>query len=237
MGKKLSHKSSGKIEKKQPPQQQEGINTLIKVLKPRVYITDSSTFKSLVQELTGNGNITSGIPSFPPPLPVIDLDDGGYQESSADLSSFDSSQVNNFIPPTTTTTTTFDYSQFQESTSPEFSFDSSQVNSSINIPTSFGDYPPVQIGNNGFSFEYSSSEVNVPTPFANFEYSRPLESCLVNDMSNMETGFSQYKEIESWLLEVDPTVYSNDDCYVTSNIEQEVSVSDYDLSGSHMIIF
>lgn len=235
MGKKPTHKSSRKIEKKQSPQQEEGLNTLIKVLKPRVYITDSSTFKSLVQELTGNGNITNGTPSFPPPpLPVIDLDDGSYQESSADLSSFDSSQVNNFIPPATTT---FDYLPFQETTSPEFSFDSSQVNSSVNIPTSFGDYSPVQIGNNGFSFEYSSSEANVATSFANFEYSRPLESCLGNDMSNMETGFSQYREIESWLLEVDPTVYSYDDVYVTSNIiEQEVCVSDYNLSGSRMII-
>lgn len=40
------------------------LNNLIKFLKPKVYITDSSNFKNLVQQLTGNGN--SPIISSPP---------------------------------------------------------------------------------------------------------------------------------------------------------------------------
>lgn len=79
--------------------------SLIKILRPKVYITDSSSFKTLVQQLTGNGN---GSPvSSPPPshvsasspplgLPLvahhdIQEDDHGYQDiNSLDLS-FDSS--------------------------------------------------------------------------------------------------------------------------------------------------
>ncbi|KAK1397209.1 VQ domain-containing protein [Heracleum sosnowskyi] len=44
--------------------EKENLNYLVKVLKPRVYITHPCNFKSLVQELTGN-EIAS-----PPPLPI-----------------------------------------------------------------------------------------------------------------------------------------------------------------------
>ncbi|OWM73281.1 hypothetical protein CDL15_Pgr001395 [Punica granatum] len=56
------HNNVEKIKKKIiKRQQQPPINSLIKVLRPRVYITDSSAFKSLVQQLTGNG-----VPGMPP---------------------------------------------------------------------------------------------------------------------------------------------------------------------------
>ncbi|KAL2322524.1 hypothetical protein Fmac_026903 [Flemingia macrophylla] len=45
--------------------QKHQFNSLIKVLRPKVYITDSSSFKKLVQELTGNGSPTT---LSPPPL-------------------------------------------------------------------------------------------------------------------------------------------------------------------------
>ncbi|KAF3444998.1 hypothetical protein FNV43_RR14691 [Rhamnella rubrinervis] len=68
-------------------------NSWIKVLRPKVYITDSSSFKSLVQELTGNGSSSSSpIITSPPPmkLQVADKiqDDYYHQvepESSTDV--------------------------------------------------------------------------------------------------------------------------------------------------------
>lgn len=94
MGKKSSSQASMKIPKHEKKQQ---IHSLIKILRPKVYITDSSNFKNLVQELTGNGN--SPVSSPPPSisaaspstgLPLIDIQDHAYQENSLDLS-FDSS--------------------------------------------------------------------------------------------------------------------------------------------------
>lgn len=54
MGKKPSHsQSSLKISKNS---EKKSLNSLISALRPKVYITDSLSFKQLVQELTGNGN-------------------------------------------------------------------------------------------------------------------------------------------------------------------------------------
>ena len=58
MGKNLN-KASQKISKNEKQQ----FNSLIKVLRPKVYITDSSSFKQLVQELTGNGSSTTTSPT------------------------------------------------------------------------------------------------------------------------------------------------------------------------------
>lgn len=82
------------------------LNNLIKVLRPKVYITDSSNFKRLVQELTGNGS--SIVPSSSSltskhqqgqadhleynHVPVIDVeDDHGDPQSSLEAISFDAS--------------------------------------------------------------------------------------------------------------------------------------------------
>ncbi|PIN11577.1 hypothetical protein CDL12_15819 [Handroanthus impetiginosus] len=62
MGKK-SGQSPMKISKYEKKQ---NLNGLIKILRPKVYITDSSNFKNLVQELTGNGKIYSPVLSSPP---------------------------------------------------------------------------------------------------------------------------------------------------------------------------
>lgn len=63
MGKNLSQASH--IISKKGKQQ---FNSLIKVLRPKVYITESSTFKKLVQELTGNGSSTTSSPTLLEPL-------------------------------------------------------------------------------------------------------------------------------------------------------------------------
>ncbi|CAI9757177.1 unnamed protein product [Fraxinus pennsylvanica] len=105
MGKKSSQ-SSMKISKNDK-KRQHIINNFIKNLRPKVYIIDSSNFKNLVQELTGNGNGNGNgnspimVSSPPPPhastsppveevRAIIDIEDHAYQENSLDIS-FDSS--------------------------------------------------------------------------------------------------------------------------------------------------
>ncbi|KAK1566443.1 hypothetical protein Q3G72_000020 [Acer saccharum] len=65
-------KEGGKNENCSKKQQ---LNHLIKVLRPKVYITDTSNFKSLVQQLTGNINATSSSSlSLPPSSQSSPLD-------------------------------------------------------------------------------------------------------------------------------------------------------------------
>ncbi|MFQ6633880.1 hypothetical protein Gotur_012068 [Gossypium turneri] len=93
MGKKIISQVKGKISKtdKKPL-----MNSMIKVLRPKVYIIDSSSFKSLVQELTGNPTVSSpssSSSSSEKMVPVIEVeDDHGNPESSMEYSaSFDAS--------------------------------------------------------------------------------------------------------------------------------------------------
>ncbi|MED6218973.1 hypothetical protein PIB30_031529 [Stylosanthes scabra] len=65
MVKNLNKKSSHKVSKNHERQQQQ-LKSLINVLKPKVYITDTSSFKQLVQELTGINNGSSSSSSTPP---------------------------------------------------------------------------------------------------------------------------------------------------------------------------
>ncbi|XVF31770.1 hypothetical protein REPUB_Repub17cG0020900 [Reevesia pubescens] len=104
MGKKiLSQVQAVKISKTSDKKQ---LNSLIKVLRPKVYITDSSSFKTLVQHLTGNGaTVSQSLPSSSPQmvekvLTVIDVEDHDHEsnpessmESSFNASSLESFQV------------------------------------------------------------------------------------------------------------------------------------------------
>lgn len=60
MGKKVRQEASLKISKNE-----KQVHSLIKVLRPKVYIIDSSNFKRLVQELTGNISSYSSPPTKP----------------------------------------------------------------------------------------------------------------------------------------------------------------------------
>jgi len=62
MGKKISQ-SPVKICRNHEKQ----LHSLIQVLRPKVYITDTSSFKRLVQQLTGNISCSSNASSSPPP--------------------------------------------------------------------------------------------------------------------------------------------------------------------------
>ncbi|AES70062.1 hypothetical protein MtrunA17_Chr3g0096191 [Medicago truncatula] len=62
MGKKVINQASSLKSSKNIIHEKQQFNNLIKVLKPKVYITKSSCFKKLVQELTGNGNTNTLFP-------------------------------------------------------------------------------------------------------------------------------------------------------------------------------
>lgn len=102
----MSLQASFKVTKKnnhESNNNKKHLNNLINVLRPKVYITDSSNFKRLVQELTGNGSSSSTMPFSPSPrrteaalennVPVIDIVDdyGDKLKASVEACSFDAS--------------------------------------------------------------------------------------------------------------------------------------------------
>lgn len=99
MGKKTMTESSAnshskKISRNRDKKQLQLNSSLqIKVLKPKVYITDSWNFKSLVQELTGNNGSSHRRRPVQHPVPVMDnLEDHACHDSAAqEASSLDSS--------------------------------------------------------------------------------------------------------------------------------------------------
>ncbi|MBA0715514.1 hypothetical protein Golax_014406, partial [Gossypium laxum] len=95
MGKKIISQVKGKISKTSCSDKKPLMNRMIKLLRPKVYIIDSSSFKSLVQELTGNPTVSSpsSSSSSEKMVPVIEVeDDHGNPESSMEYSaSFDAS--------------------------------------------------------------------------------------------------------------------------------------------------
>ncbi|XVE72356.1 hypothetical protein DITRI_Ditri11bG0032900 [Diplodiscus trichospermus] len=74
MGKKVNQLASTKMSKNE-----KQLHSLIKVLRPKVYITDSSSFKQLVQELTGyRSQTTDKVPGETEKVvPVIEIEDQG----------------------------------------------------------------------------------------------------------------------------------------------------------------
>ncbi|KAI3734267.1 hypothetical protein L6452_13732 [Arctium lappa] len=69
MGKRVAPtQPAPRISKKQQIGHQ--LNSQINILKPKVYIINSLDFKTVVQDLTGNGSSSSTISSLSPPPPV-----------------------------------------------------------------------------------------------------------------------------------------------------------------------
>nr|GLL22790.1 hypothetical protein JCGZ_12000 [Ipomoea trifida]GMC70332.1 VQ motif-containing protein [Ipomoea batatas]GME13054.1 VQ motif-containing protein [Ipomoea batatas] len=123
MGKKTMSKTcsqSHKISKNHDKLKKQQLNSLIDFLKPKVYITDSSNFKSLVQELTGKGTHpdSSPLPAIPQPfeasvMPAVIHDVEGDQtylengieefsvessDGSGQMSSFGSAKESSVVP-------------------------------------------------------------------------------------------------------------------------------------------
>ncbi|CAN4103114.1 unnamed protein product [Withania somnifera] len=166
MGKKVIDIQPSKSHKKQ-------FNNLIKLLKPKVYITHSSNFKNLVQQLTGNNNI--GSPSSSSPI------------------------ISSSPPPPA------DHHHDQL----ELSVDSSEgsIPSSINVNRLHG--PCFSLLNSNNDNSMGSQEI----------------------MDVSEEYY--YRNIESWLLDLDSYSTISYEGLVPLNIHQEVSIDDYgyDLSS------
>ncbi|KAI9114661.1 hypothetical protein K1719_014359 [Acacia pycnantha] len=111
MGKKLSE-ASRKISKNHQKQQQ--FSSLIKALRPKVYITHSSRFKKLVQELTGNNISATTMSSSSSTLPSPEPTQNDVQITDNLDTSFHSFEVSasSSSEATTSTTTTPSSSEF-----------------------------------------------------------------------------------------------------------------------------
>ncbi|EEF46111.1 conserved hypothetical protein [Ricinus communis] len=93
MGKKLGQLASSEVSNNNDKKQ---FNNWIKVLRPKVYITDTSSFKKLVQELTGNGTAVSKLQTVEKStVPSSISEDHKDQPESSLETSLDSSSESN----------------------------------------------------------------------------------------------------------------------------------------------
>uniref|UniRef100_A0A7N0SX51 VQ domain-containing protein n=1 Tax=Kalanchoe fedtschenkoi TaxID=63787 RepID=A0A7N0SX51_KALFE len=181
-------------------------NSLINVLKPKVYITDSSSFKKLVQDLTGNGSCCSSSrtsssgsgcygsrdpslspPPFEPEVEKVDVQiiDVGEQESFSayDLLSFD---------------------------------------------------PLEQYYLDDQTYANSSDESSNLAWEANLSFSNMDQLFLENQLPVADAEWSAYQDLESWLLDTDqqPLQYHDHNGYDFNNVigahEQEAAAFSLD---------
>lgn len=176
MGKKVSQSTSVKTSKNN---EKKDFNSWIKVLKPKVYITDSSSFKQLVQELTGNRSTTSSTITSPLPtkprdiekVPVIEIDEDQEREPESSVEA-----------------------------SVEATIDSSEFCNQVFVDQDFN-----QVCN-----EICVEDINMG-----------------NSVANQHVDLLAYWDLESWLLDNDSYGLYNG----CGQIEQDVSIYDYELSG------
>ncbi|KAK1393390.1 hypothetical protein POM88_012446 [Heracleum sosnowskyi] len=237
------------------------LHSLAKVLKPKVYIlSDSSTFKNLVQELTGNGNI--GCKSV----------SAGTSPSSSCATTFkpiDHEQVP-FIQNSMMYTSE-DYS-FQE-ISPEISLHSSDHHIGlISIPVTSGSPPctiisqPLEqvpvIGNNmmysfeDYGFQESSPELSFDSPdhhidlistLATLDFSQEIIDYMPTKDHEFQSTWDmmsfpiQDEEMEPWYLEMDSSAsaYNNYGLQWLQPLmpQEEVCAFDCDLFIRDYVIF
>ncbi|KAF5731335.1 hypothetical protein HS088_TW18G00012 [Tripterygium wilfordii] len=212
MGKKVNQKSF-RISKNSNQKQQ--FNSLIKVLKPKVYITDSSSFKGLVQELTGDGGSTTSSPiaeTVPENVPVL-VETESSIEGSIDASN-DSLEFCNQV-------------SFYEEPSHGYG----QISGDLSMNQ--------QVNQAVTNLEYqeepeSSMEGSLDASFNSLEFCNQVFS---DEESNQGyDGISgilpvnqnvALLELESWLLNMDPSSI----CDNFSQIQQELNIHDYGFSG------
>ncbi|KAJ7960654.1 VQ motif containing protein [Quillaja saponaria] len=204
MGKKVSQ-APVKITKSESNQ----FKSLIKVLKPKVYIIDSSDFKTLVQELTGNGSTTTS--SLPPPfletkevdkIPVIDIEDqrenGSRRvEVSTDVSIDDSSNE-----------------EFNQVWHQMCLYDNALEDSIVTKPV-----------DHLFTYQELESLLLDEEPYTFYNGYKALEEESI-PTKPVDHPFT-YQELESLLLDVEP--YTSYNSY--GQMGQEVSIYDYEFAG------
>ncbi|OMO95889.1 VQ motif-containing protein [Corchorus capsularis] len=218
MGKKVISQVKVKISKKnsEKKKEQQQLNSLIEVLRPKVFITDCSSFKTLVQHLTGNGTSSSSsqvshelLPSPPSSstsspqtqiVPaVIDVDQDHIDHHAA----------GNVNPESSMETYSFDASVDE----------SFQVCNSNHYLGLNGDY---QILNQAYDYD--------PLPFQDTNSTENDHFLMDINVDQQEVGNSlmAYGDFESLLLD-EQILYPSLNVY--SQIQQEVSIYDYELSG------
>ncbi|KAK3183397.1 hypothetical protein Dsin_030683 [Dipteronia sinensis] len=226
---KNHHKQHHHHEKKQ-------FNTLIKVLRPKVYITDSSTFKSLVQQLTGlngaaaidhNDRISSSSSSSPLPSPsaspppetqLLDHDHNHNKVSIIDIDPDDdhyTDESNSCMEATTSSDLSVD------------SFHHEHITSSCNMQQ------PVAYTEEVKQLAYDDHDQMYYEYQLDHDHDIISEFLLMNQQhqhqhQQQEKGFWDNYDFESWLLGMEPCPnISYNGCY--SQIQQEVSIYDYEL--------
>ncbi|KAK0590763.1 hypothetical protein LWI29_031367 [Acer saccharum] len=236
MGKKKSPESVMKITKNHHKQhhhhEKKQFNSMINVLRPKVYITDSSTFKSLVQQLTGlnaaaaidhDDRISSSSSSSPLPSPetqLLDHDHDHHKVSIIDIDHPDdhyTDESNSCIEATTSS----DYASVD-------SFHHEHITSSCNMqqPVSYTEEVKQLSAYNDHDQMYYEYQLD-------HEHDIISEFILMNQQhqhqhQQQERGFWDNYDVESWLLDMEPSPnISYNGCY--SQIQQEVSIYDYEL--------
>lgn len=197
MAKRLT-KPSLKISKKEHTHQ---FKSLIKALKPRVYITNSSDFKNLVQELTGNGSQSLAQSSFSPPLTtpvvspeparVIQIDDHDSPDPRSDnISDFSVINPDNCM---------FMQSDDSNCSSEELAFQwpQDQLIDYDSSNPSLGYSPDPSLDNMFTQFDHSS---NCSSEESGLQWSQDRDVNIEIELRN----------IESWLLDFDSSACSHD---------------------------
>lgn len=204
------------ISRSESNKNKKDLNSWIKVLRPKVYITDSSSFKSLVQELTGNGS-SSSLPIPPtsssattattsPPLPgkaqMVEIQDDYYPQ----------------VEPESSTDVTLDVS-VDDSSDDQYWYSSHlQV-----LLTSHDD---------DHQDHYHDDNHQVYNQITNLGDTSLEDWTTMNEIQDLEL-LDYHGGAESWLVDVDDHLLHPCSSYKghVQSTEQEVSIYDYELSG------
>ncbi|XAR49509.1 hypothetical protein NMG60_11032735 [Bertholletia excelsa] len=131
-------------------QDKKHLQSLIKVLRPKVYITDSCSFKALVQQLTGNSNNDHDVPPTSSSPVIIDLDNHHHREESC------STQLNSRSTPMSVAAAMDGVDQTQSIYAPSAASASEESLSSLAIPDHVQDHHLGVLQNNN---THSSSQL------------------------------------------------------------------------------
>ncbi|KAF3951969.1 hypothetical protein CMV_022425 [Castanea mollissima] len=198
------------------------LQSLIKVLRPKVYITDSSSFKSLVQELTGNGSSITSPPTIEPDVqlanvPVIDIKDQEDPESSIEAS-FASLEYSSELCHQVSLN-----EELNQVSNPIYLDDSTFEDSAVNYDSTFQDSAV------NYDSTFQDSAVNYDSTFQDSTVN--YDSTFQDSTVNYGVDLLAYNDHDSWPLDMESSPFYNDH----AQIDQEVSIYDYDYEFSGLL--
>lgn len=213
MGKK---ESILKIPKKNTSEKnKKDFKSWLNVLRPKVYITDSSSFKSLVQQLTGNGRTSSSSYSISPPSMEEPREVENLIIPKANI------ELEDYREPESSTDVTIDACVDHDDSSDDHQhyLYSSQV---LSTTTS------TDQDHHHHHQDHDDHQVLCDQIWLE-DHTSLLEDLMV-DQQDDQVDLLAYGSLESWLLDVDHHPYSFCNNGFVQN-QQEVSIYDYELSG------